>query len=304
MATKPRVHQQIPASRHLVRVAFELARSLGVAKVVIQADELDDDGAVGEHRTTEQVIWLMRGPAPSPASRAPEDRVETIPATPMTRMSHVKVGLFLAVLKRHVGLEESALCLTGIGGSGQLDTLLITNPRREFPWLREPDIERLQGVTATREFAQILDIALRFAAQGREGKPIGTIFVLGALGQVSPFLRQLILNPFEGHSPESRNIHNPDFLETLREFAAMDGAFVVNHEGDVEFGGTYIDAPATEARLREGLGARHAAAAAITAATPAVAVVVSESSGDVTVFHEGQAILELERPEVIVGPEG
>ncbi len=230
--------------------------------------------------------------------------MEAIPATPLTRMSHVKVGLFLAVLKHHVGLEESALCLSGIGGSGQLDTLLITSPRREFPWLRKADLKQLRGVTATREFAQILDIALRFAAQGREGKPIGTIFVLGALGQVSPFLRQLILNPFEGHSPEIRNIHNPDFLETLREFAAMDGAFVINHKGDVEFGGTYIDAPATEARLREGLGARHAAAAAITAATPAVAVVVSESSGDVTVFHKGQAILELEKPEVIVGLEG
>jgi diadenylate cyclase len=304
MATKPQVHQEIAASRQLVRVAFELARSLGVAKVLIQADELDDDEVVGEFRTTEQVIWLTRGPARSLAARAPDDRVEAIPATPMTRMSHVKVGLFLAVLKHHVGLEESALCLSGIGGSGQLDTLLITSPRREFPWLRKPDLEQLRGVTATREFAQILDIALRFAAQGREGKPIGTIFVLGALGQVSPFLRQLILNPFEGHSPESRNIHNPDFLETLREFAAMDGAFVVNHKGNVEFGGTYIDAPATEAKLREGLGARHAAAAAITAATPAVAVVVSESSGNVTVFHKGQAILELEKPEVIVGPDG
>jgi diadenylate cyclase len=304
MATKPQVHQESAASRQLVRVAFELARSLGVSKVLIQADELDDDEVVGEHRTTEQVIWLTRGPAHSLAARAPDDRVEAIPATPLTRMSHVKVGLFLAVLKHHVGLEESALCLSGIGGSGQLDTLLITSPRREFPWLRKADLEQLRGVTATREFAQILDIALRFAAQGREGKPIGTIFVLGALGQVSPFLRQLILNPFEGHSPESRNIHNPDFLETLREFAAMDGAFVINHKGDVEFGGTYIDAPATEARLREGLGARHAAAAAITAATPAVAVVVSESSGDVTVFHKGQAILELEKPEVIVGLEG
>jgi diadenylate cyclase len=304
MATKPQVHQEGAASRQLVRVAFELARSLGVAKVLIQADELDDDAVVGELRTIEQVIWLTRGPARRLRARAPNDRVEAIPATPLTRMSHVKVGLFLAVLKHHVGLEESALCLSGIGGSGQLDTLLITSPRREFPWLRKQDLKQLRGVTATREFAQILDIALRFAAQGREGKPIGTTFVLGELGQVSPFLRQLILNPFEGHSPESRNIHNPDFLETLREFAAMDGAFVVNHEGDVEFGGTYIDAPATDARLREGLGARHAAAAAITAATPAVAVVVSESSGDVTVFHEGHAILELEKPEVIVGPEG
>jgi DNA integrity scanning protein DisA with diadenylate cyclase activity len=304
MATKPQVHPASAASRQLVRVAFELAQSLGVAKVLIQADELDDDGVVGEHRTGEQVIWLTRGPAQSLAARAPGDRVEVIPATPMTRMSLARVGLFLTVLKQHVGLEESVLCLSGIGGSGQLDTLLITSPCREFTWLRQPDLQQLQGVTATREFAQILDIALRFAAQGREGKPIGTIFVLGVLGQVSPFLRQLILNPFEGHSPESRNIHNPGFLETLREFAAMDGAFVVNHKGEVEFGGTYIDAPATEARLREGLGARHAAAAAITAATPAVAVVVSESSGDVTVFHKGQAILELEKPDVIVGTEG
>jgi DNA integrity scanning protein DisA with diadenylate cyclase activity len=56
--------------------------------------------------------------------------------------------------------------------------------------------------------------------------------------------------------------------------------------------------------LREGLGARHASAAAITAATPAVAVVVSESSGDVTVFHRGQAILELEKPEPAVLAEG
>jgi DNA integrity scanning protein DisA with diadenylate cyclase activity len=304
MPTKPHVHQEGDASRELVRVAFELTRSLGVAKVLIQVDELDDDEVVGRLRTTEQVIWLTRCPAHGLGAHAPDDRVEVIPAAPMTRMSHVKVGLFLAALKHHVDLEENTLCLSGIGGSRQLDTLLITSPRREFPWLRKPDLRQLRGVTATREFAQILNIALRFAAQGREGKPIGTIFVVGALGQVFPFLRQLILNPFEGHSPESRNIHNPDFFETLREFAALDGAFVVNHKGDVEFGGTYIDAPASEARLREGLGARHAAAAAITAATPAVAVVVSESSGDVTVFHEGQAILELDKPVVMVGPEG
>ena len=44
-------------------------------------------------------------------------------------------------------------------------------------------------------------------------------------------LRQLILNPFKGHAQAARSIHNPDLLETWRELAAMDGAFVVNHRG-------------------------------------------------------------------------
>ena len=197
------------------------------SKILIQADQLDDDGPVAEHRTTERVIWLTRRPAPSLSVCVPQDRVEAIPATPLTRMSHAKVGLFLAVLKHHVGLEESTVCLSGIGGSGRLDTLLISSPHREFPGPQARP-QAVAGRHGDPRVAQILDIALRFAVQGREGKPIGTIFVLGELGEVSPFLRQLILNPFQGHSPESRNIHNPDFLETLREFAAMDGAFVVN----------------------------------------------------------------------------
>jgi diadenylate cyclase len=82
----------------------------------------------------------------------------------------------------------------------------------------------------------------------------------------------------------------------LREFAAIDGAFVVSNRGVVESAGTYIDAPIKNAKLYAGLGARHAAAVAITVETDALAIVVSASSGTVTVFRKGQAILELERP--------
>ena len=51
-----------------------------------------------------------------------------------------------------------------------------------------------------------------------------------------------------------------------------------------------------KAKLRAGLGARHAGFAVI-AATDALATVVSSSSGTVTVVSEGRAILELERPQ-------
>jgi diadenylate cyclase len=42
-----------------------------------------------------------------------------------------------------------------------------------------------------------------------------------------------------------------------------------------------------------GLGARHTAAAAVTLETRAIAITVSQTSGTVRVFKEGQIVLEL-----------
>jgi diadenylate cyclase len=105
------------------------------------------------------------------------------------------------------------------------------------------------------------------------------------------------LNPCAGHPTHERDIHNPVFVETLRELAALDGAFVISNSGTVESAGTYLDAPIQTRTLRRGLGARHAAALAITAVTKSFAIVISESSGTVTVYHEGRIAIELEKPE-------
>jgi hypothetical protein len=295
MPTREESRRENVESKRLVESAFELARSLGIAKVLVQADELRDVRFIEKLRGTEQVIWVTRGGTDLPLSKKSKDRLLAIPDTALTRMSQLKIGLLLSILHEYVALDETLLCLSGVAGSQRVDTLLITNPQRDFPWFRGRDVKRTQNAVATREFVGVLDIALRLSREGREGSPIGAVFVLGDEDQLSPYLRQLVLNPCHGHPQKNRNIHDQAFFETLREFAALDGAFVVNNRGVVESAGTYIDAPATEAKLRTGLGARHAAAAAITAATEAIAVVVSESSGAVTVFHEGEEILELEK---------
>ena len=53
--------------------------------------------------------------------------------------------------------------------------------------------------------------------------------------------------------------------------------------------------PVGAGQLDAGLGARHAAALAITAGTDATAVVISSSSGTVSVYDGGEAVLKLER---------
>jgi len=295
MAKKQPKQSEHVESKQLVECAFSLARSLNITKLLVQADELRDIRFVEKLREAELIIWLTRDINELPLTDKRKNKVVTIPDVSSTRMSQLKIGLLMAILNEHVLFDESILCLSGVAGSKRLDTMLIANPQRDFPWFRKQNFNETQQPIATREFIRVIDVAMRLACEGREGRPLGTIFVLGDQEDLEPHLRQLVLNPCQGHPQKNRNIHDETFFESLREFASLDGAFVINNRGVVESAGTYLDAPVSKKKIRSGLGARHTAAAAITGSTQAVAVVVSESSGTVTVFHEGKEILELEK---------
>ena len=137
---------------------------------------------------------------------------------------------------------------------------------------------------------ELLTISSEIAAEGREGKHIGTAFVLGATDEVLEYSRQLILNPFEGHTEESRYILDPRVHESIKELAQMDGAFVIRDDGVVMAAGRYISIDTSNVQIPKGFGTRHVSIAAITAATCAVGIVVSESGGRVRLFAKGTMI--------------
>jgi len=296
MAAKRKDQRENVESKCLATAAFDVARSLNIDVLLVQADELEDIEVIEGLRAGEGVVWLTRS-ADLPDKLDSGDPVVRLPETSLARMSQMKIGLLLAVLNGYVHRNQSVLYLSGTAGSERLDTLLIVNPSRDFPWFGKRQIEKTQRLIRTQELARLLEIALRLATEGREGSPIGTIFVLGDTEELVGYVRQLVLNPCKGHRKGLRSIHDSAFFETIRELAALDGAFVVNDDGVVESAGTYLSVSGgSKTKLAAGLGARHAAAALITSKTAAVSVVVSASSGTVTVFHGGKAILELERP--------
>jgi DNA integrity scanning protein DisA with diadenylate cyclase activity len=135
-------------------------------------------------------------------------------------------------------------------------------------------------------------LAVEIAREGREGRKIGTMFVVGDSVEVLKHSRSLILDPLFGHPDDIKLIHLPDMRETVKELAQLDGAFVVSDEGVVVSACRYIDAFSEGIQLPLGLGSRHVAAASITKQTKAVAVVVSESS-IVRVFDDGEIISEI-----------
>lgn len=290
----PKASTEAAESRLLVRYGFELARQLGINTVLVQAGLLQDRRLVEMHRENEKLIWVAHGDGKSSASGKADIQVE-IPESKVDRMAQVTLGLIMAVLGGSVEVDESVVCLTGVAGSRRLDNLLIANPKRDFPWFAKNAITDGADLLRSKEFVRLVELALRFAAEGREGKPLGTIFVLGDPEELKRHVRPLILNPLKGHPRKARSIHDMGFVESFRELTSLDGAFIIDNRGVVERAGVYLDAPLSRTvEVEKGLGSRHMSAAALTAKVEAIAVVISESSGTVSVFSKGSKVMSLD----------
>ncbi len=143
-----------------------------------------------------------------------------------------------------------------------------------------------------RVLEQTIQLAVEIAREGREGRKIGTIFVLGDEEAVLKESRPLILDPLQGHPPDVKKIFDFNMRETVKELAQLDGAFVISVDGTFLSAARHINADSKGIKLPLGLGSRHVASAAITLSTRAVAVVVSKSSV-VRVFAQGRIVAEI-----------
>ena len=143
-----------------------------------------------------------------------------------------------------------------------------------------------------RTLEEVVLLAVELAREGREGRKIGTLFVVGDVDAVLERSRPLILDPLYGHPADVRHVERPEFRETVKELAQLDGAFLVESRGTFVSAGRYIDVELTPENFLPGLGTRHAAAASISAQTGAIPVVVSQSSV-VRVFRDGEVRAEI-----------
>ena len=132
----------------------------------------------------------------------------------------------------------------------------------------------------------VLRLALELGREGREGKKVGTAFIIGDTNEVLKRSHQLILNPYKGHSEDTRDIKNRSHWETIKEFAQIDGVFIVDDKGVIISAGRYLDVNTKSIELG-GFGGRHISALAVTRETQAIAVTVSERGGTVRLFKDG-----------------
>ncbi len=142
-------------------------------------------------------------------------------------------------------------------------------------------------------FDAVLHICMEISREGREGKQVGTAFIVGDSDTVLVKSKQLILNPFEGHPAADRMITNHDIKENIKELAQLDGAFIVRGDGRIEAAARYITIDTSRVGIPKGLGTRHSSVAGITLVTSAIGIVLSQSGGKISIFKEGKMVQEI-----------
>jgi DNA integrity scanning protein DisA with diadenylate cyclase activity len=164
------------------------------------------------------------------------------------------------------------------------------------------DIDEVFFQIATHKIAEesnsqiiesVINIATELAKEGREGRRVGTAFIIGERSEVSKYLRQLTINPFYGYSSNLFKVTDPHIKETIKEFSQLDGVFYIDNDGNLITAGAYVDIDTSKVDLPAGFGTKHRSCAALTKETNAVAIVVSESGGSVRVFKEGKITMKL-----------
>lgn len=70
---------------------------------------------------------------------------------------------------------------------------------------------------------RVVELAVEIAREGREGRRIGTLFVVGDSEAVLAPSRPLILDPLAGRPEAKKRVKDPGVRETLKELAQLGG---------------------------------------------------------------------------------
>ena len=287
-------------TRAMVEHAAGVCRETGAKYLVLDADVLKsaDDLPALIDGLDQSVVLVSRNkelPLGDPPDGAPRSLM-SLPRVPLTRLGKIKIAVLIGVAEKRFSRNDLVVCLSGVQRSDRMDMLVSVQVGNEPEFFMTDEANPLPPDVDPAVFEHVLNLASELAVEGREHRSVGTTFVIGDDEKVLEHSRQLVFNPFRGYPEEERNLLTGDLDETVKEFAAIDGAWVIRGDGVVLAAGRFLNTQgqATES-LRSGLGARHQSAAGITAVTDAVAIALSESTSTITVFNSGRVMTEIEK---------
>jgi diadenylate cyclase len=182
----------------------------------------------------------------------------------------------------------------------RLDSISLIRLDERLRRLTSRDLQRLESSVPLNNLKTVIDLAIQIGREGREGKKVGTMFIVGDTRRVLQHCKDSGFDPMRGYQRKGRDLHDPRVREDIKEIAQMDGAFIVSSDAIVEKSRQIIEVLHENLSLSKGLGSRHWAGAAISKKTKAIAVVVSQSSGSVRLFQNGELVLRIEPMEQAV----
>ncbi|TWU58201.1 DNA integrity scanning protein DisA [Rubripirellula reticaptiva] len=183
---------------------------------------------------------------------------------------------------------------------GRLDSISHLQLDERMRRLTTRDLQMLESRVPLPTIKAVIDLAAQIGREGREGKPVGTLFVVGDTRKVLEHSNDSGVDPFRGYNRSFRNLLDAKVQDDAKEIAQLDGAFVVGSDGVIERSRQMLEVSHEDLTMTKGLGARHWAAAAVTRKTKAISVVVSQSTGTVRLYQDGNLVMRIEPMEKAV----
>ncbi len=284
----------------MVRHAHAIARESSARAVLLSADVIQEEQDLAgliEDVGFRVILVTRRDGVRAPDGWGEYCQIVRVPDVAMTRAGQIKVAILIAAAEGLIAQGDRVVCVTGLDRSGTIDTVIVLDLGHEIEMFGGSTAEPLPVGVEPAVFQRLLTLSSELGLEGREGRPVGTLFVVGDTDAVLAQSRQLVINPFRGYPEDERNVMDPKLEETIKEFSAIDGAFIVRGDGVLLSAGRYlVPVDKLEEPLPQGLGTRHEAAAAVTVGTQAMALCVSQSTGTVSIFRRGRLIADIQKP--------
>ncbi len=297
MKKKKAVSKEAKLSKIILESAFDIAAKLKVKETFIFVTDqlLQDTNHFLEQVEKMDALLVVRSDKQLEQFSERLSKVLKIPEVALSRMNQIKVAVMLALSSGLIEQGDKIVCVTGVMALGSNDTVVVIDTGIEFEIFSSANLIDISTMVRPDVFEAVLKLSMELATQGREGRAVGTIFVLGDEEKVLQLSRQMIINPFKGYPEDELSIHDPQLREAIKEFSVIDGAFLIRGDGVLLTAGRHLNAAVEGDNMPHGLGSRHMAAAGITSLTDSIAIVISESTGSVRIFKKGNIFMEIEK---------
>ena len=217
-------------NKSMLKSAFDMAKGVKAKYLFLYIDAVENELLPDSLPRGLHLILVSKKKNLSLDSKVPVKEIITLPKLKLGRMGMIKVAIILAISSQLIKPEDKIVFIGGKAEFGNLDIILSLQIGGESEIITDTEFTDLPETVKPAVFEYTLTLAIELANQGREGKPVGTIFVLGDEERVMQLSRQMIINPFKGYEEDERNLLNPSLKDTIKEFSALDGAFVISGE--------------------------------------------------------------------------
>jgi DNA integrity scanning protein DisA with diadenylate cyclase activity len=284
----------------LLKTAQQLAKELPADAVLLMTEkDLDWDAVLDELSGCRLLVAAQDGILTQKLKAHPGLTVLDIDPGPTPTQERMSLALLEAVASEKLQTGAHVIALyNGIEAEENkpehVDSVSIIHLGEHLERLSAQDLRKLDTQVPLETLRAVVDLATEIGREGREGKPVGTMLVVGDTRKVLSMARPINFNPFRGYSEAERDIRNRRVREQIKDIAQLEGAIIIRRDGVAESACMYLDVLAEGITLSKGLGTRHWAAAAISRKTKAIAIAVSQSSGTVRIFQNGEIVLHIE----------